>query len=161
MILGHNIDPWKEVMWETEYDTQEASSFVRIEEEVSKTKLVLKQSWSEPIFNYFVIGEEEQPWVSNKVITTTTAKMSVQFLSQLLFKPFSYLTVVPTQQQQQQRKQQQQQQQQTDVQSSDIGDRDDRSRQQLFETLYNVDMTSGEGMCLSELYLCDPKNNKQ
>ncbi len=96
-------------MWETEYEAYEAPSFVRIEEEVSKTKL-------------------------------------------------SYLTVFPTQHQQQQR--QHQQQPQTDVQSSDIIDRDGRSRQ-LFETLYNVDMTSGEGMFLSELYLCDPKNKKE
>ncbi len=136
-------------MWESEYESQEAPSFVRIEEEVSKTKLVLKQSWSEPIFNYFVI--EEEPWLPYKVTTTTTtaAKMSVQFLSQLL-KPFSYLTVVPTQQQQQQ----------PDVQSTEFGDRDGRSKQ-LFETLYNIDMTSGEGMCLSELYISDPKNAKQ
>ena len=34
--------------------------------------------------------------------------------------------------------------------------RDDRSGQ-VYDLLYNIDMSSGEGMCMSELYLCDKK----
>ncbi len=73
--------------------------------------------------------------------------MSVQFLSQV-FKPLaSFVFVVPAPANQEQ--------------EPDLGMPDERPgpekpdspSRQTFEMLYNIDMSSGEGMCLSELYL--------
>ena len=129
----------------------------------------LRPSYSEPVFVYLADDEfssfrqelqfSSQEVKKSRVVSTSEffAAMSVQFLSQL-FKPFATLTA------------------QTDVSqphqpspSTDGGSgqenrdsgstesrRDDRSGQ-MYDLLYNIDMSSGEGMCLSELYLCDKK----
>ena len=81
--------------------------------------------------------------------------MSVQFLSQI-FKPLaSFVFFVPANAKQDQelsRPEPEKPDDRPELEKSD--DRPEPSRQVL-DMLYNIDMSSGEGMCLSELYMCN------